>query len=224
MHPFLFRGRYNWYIIFTKPCNTSTPPLCFSVRGPPPGMFPRYPLPPHMGYPPMRPPLDSFPPGPHGPPPRPSPPGSEQPPDQTPSPQDAIWATQGIPPSPTPGPCVCGSLFFASPPSQLQYEWTMMRTNGRSVLGVCVRGWIFVNGKGEEEGVLLKTGASLSLSLSLSLSNPLLSTLFLCLLCPVFHFLLFICSGAASCISHGCHVITFFLFLSPLPTEKKKTS
>ncbi|XP_031435976.2 melanoma inhibitory activity protein 2 isoform X3 [Clupea harengus] len=64
--------------------------LPMGMRGPPPGMFPRYPLPPHMGYPPMRPPLDSFPPGPHGPPPRPSPPGSEQPPDQTPSPQDAI--------------------------------------------------------------------------------------------------------------------------------------
>ncbi|XP_076156635.1 cTAGE family member 5 isoform X4 [Alosa pseudoharengus] len=58
------------------------------MRGPPPpGMFPRYPP---MGYPPMRPPLDGFPPGPPGPPPRPSPPGSEQPAEQTPPPHDAI--------------------------------------------------------------------------------------------------------------------------------------
>ncbi|XP_062379097.1 cTAGE family member 5 isoform X7 [Sardina pilchardus] len=61
------------------------------MRGPPPpGMFPRYPP---MGYPPMRPPLDGFPPGPPGPPgppQRPSPPGSEQPAEQTPPPHDAI--------------------------------------------------------------------------------------------------------------------------------------
>ncbi|TRY75922.1 hypothetical protein DNTS_033487 [Danionella cerebrum] len=65
------------------------PPDFFGPRGPglpaigmrglpPPGMFPRapVPLPQHMGYMPPRAPSDSFPPG---PPPRPSPPGSEQP-------------------------------------------------------------------------------------------------------------------------------------------------
>ncbi|XP_062325310.1 cTAGE family member 5 isoform X2 [Osmerus eperlanus] len=58
------------------------------MRGPPPsGMFPRYPPPPHMGYPPMRPPLDGLPPG---PPLRPSPPTTQQPPDQAPSPHDVI--------------------------------------------------------------------------------------------------------------------------------------
>ncbi|XP_070983853.1 cTAGE family member 5 isoform X7 [Oncorhynchus clarkii lewisi] len=74
------------------------PPDFFSPRGPapmgmrgppPPGMFGRVPPPPpqHMGYPPMRPHPDSFPPG---PPPRPSPPGSEVSSDQSPSPQDVI--------------------------------------------------------------------------------------------------------------------------------------
>ncbi|XP_067100040.1 cTAGE family member 5 isoform X1 [Osmerus mordax] len=59
-----------------------------AMRGPPPsGMFPRYPPPPHMGYPPMRPPLDGLPPG---PPLRPSPPTTQQPPDQAPSPHDVI--------------------------------------------------------------------------------------------------------------------------------------
>ncbi|XP_045579538.1 melanoma inhibitory activity protein 2 isoform X17 [Salmo salar] len=70
------------------------PPDFFSPRGPapmgmrgppPPGMFGRVPPPPpqHMGYPPLRPHPDSFPPG---PPPRPSPPGSEVSSDQSPSP------------------------------------------------------------------------------------------------------------------------------------------
>uniref|UniRef100_A0A4W5MPZ1 MIA SH3 domain ER export factor 2 n=1 Tax=Hucho hucho TaxID=62062 RepID=A0A4W5MPZ1_9TELE len=74
------------------------PPDFFSPRGPvpmgmrglpPPGMFGRVPPPPpqHMGYPPMRPHPDSFPPG---PPPRPSPPGSEVSSDQSPSPHDVI--------------------------------------------------------------------------------------------------------------------------------------
>ncbi|XP_046870240.1 melanoma inhibitory activity protein 2-like isoform X2 [Hypomesus transpacificus] len=58
------------------------------MRGPPPsGMFPRYPPPTHMGYPPMRPPLDGLPPG---PPLRPSPPPTQQPPHQPPSPHDVI--------------------------------------------------------------------------------------------------------------------------------------
>ncbi|XP_019909675.2 melanoma inhibitory activity protein 2 isoform X3 [Esox lucius] len=62
------------------------PPM--GMRGPPPpGMLGRFPLPQHMGYPPMRPHQDSFPPG---PPPRPSPPDSEQSPDQSPSPHDVI--------------------------------------------------------------------------------------------------------------------------------------
>ncbi|XP_064881830.1 cTAGE family member 5 isoform X2 [Oncorhynchus nerka] len=74
------------------------PPDFFSPRGPapmgmrgppPPGMFGRVPPPPpqHMGYPPMRPHPDSFPPG---PPPRPSPPDSEVSSDQSPSPHDVI--------------------------------------------------------------------------------------------------------------------------------------
>ncbi|KAL0969710.1 hypothetical protein UPYG_G00231200 [Umbra pygmaea] len=74
------------------------PPDFFPLRGPvghpmgmrgppPPGMFGRFPPPQHMGYAPLRPHLDSFPPG---PPPRPSPPGSEQSPDQSPSPHDVI--------------------------------------------------------------------------------------------------------------------------------------
>ncbi|XP_024286091.1 melanoma inhibitory activity protein 2 isoform X5 [Oncorhynchus tshawytscha] len=74
------------------------PPDYFSPRGPapmgmrgppPPGMFGRVPPPPpqHMGYPPMRPHPDSFPPG---PPPRPSPPGSEVSSDQSLSPHDVI--------------------------------------------------------------------------------------------------------------------------------------
>ncbi|XP_029568976.1 cTAGE family member 5 isoform X6 [Salmo trutta] len=74
------------------------PPDFFSPRGPapmgmrgppPPGMFGRVPPPPpqHMGYPPLRPHPDSFPPG---PPPRPSPPGSEVSSDQSPSSHDVI--------------------------------------------------------------------------------------------------------------------------------------
>ncbi|XP_041710785.1 melanoma inhibitory activity protein 2 isoform X3 [Coregonus clupeaformis] len=71
---------------FFPPRGPAGPPM--GMRGPPPpGMFGRFPPPQHMGYPPMRPHPDSFPPG---PPPRPSPPGSEQSPDQSPSPHDVI--------------------------------------------------------------------------------------------------------------------------------------
>ncbi|XP_036450027.1 melanoma inhibitory activity protein 2 isoform X2 [Colossoma macropomum] len=103
---------------YFPPRGPGGPPL--GMRGPPPpGMFPRVPLPHPMAYPmmrpppdgflpgpPLRPPLpDSFPPGPPlgpplrppppdsfqpGPPPRPPPQGSEQPPEQPPSPHDVI--------------------------------------------------------------------------------------------------------------------------------------
>lgn len=56
----------------------------------PPGVFPRIPLPPHMAFPPMRPPpADHVSPE---PPSRPSPPGSEQPPEQPPPAHDIIWS------------------------------------------------------------------------------------------------------------------------------------
>ncbi|XP_036810597.1 melanoma inhibitory activity protein 2 isoform X1 [Oncorhynchus mykiss] len=71
---------------FFPPRGPAGPPI--GMRGPPPpGMFGRFPPLLHMGYAPMRPHPDSFPPG---PPPRPSPPDSEQPPDQSPSPHDVI--------------------------------------------------------------------------------------------------------------------------------------
>ncbi|XP_045573291.1 melanoma inhibitory activity protein 2 isoform X2 [Salmo salar] len=71
---------------FFPPRGPAGPPV--GMRGPPPpGMFGRFPPLLHLGYPPMRPHPDSFPPG---PPPRPSPPDSEQPPDQSPSPHDVI--------------------------------------------------------------------------------------------------------------------------------------
>ncbi|KAI5610878.1 cTAGE family member 5 isoform X8 [Silurus asotus] len=59
------------------------------LRGPPlpPGVFPRIPLPPHMAFPPMRPPADHISPEPSS---RPSPPGSEQPPEQPASAHDII--------------------------------------------------------------------------------------------------------------------------------------
>ncbi|XP_037398005.1 melanoma inhibitory activity protein 2 isoform X5 [Pygocentrus nattereri] len=99
---------------YFPPRGPGGPPL--GMRGPPPpGMFPRAPLPHPMAYPLMRPPPDGFLPGPHlrppppdsfqpgpplrppppdsfqpGPPPRPPPQGSEQPPEQLPSPHDVI--------------------------------------------------------------------------------------------------------------------------------------
>ncbi|KAF5891349.1 cTAGE family member 5 isoform X1, partial [Clarias magur] len=67
------------------------PPPHLAMRGPPsslpPGVFPRIPLPPHMSFPPMRPPGDHLS---SEPPSRPSPPGSEQPPEQPPSAHDII--------------------------------------------------------------------------------------------------------------------------------------
>ncbi|XP_030642600.1 cTAGE family member 5 isoform X2 [Chanos chanos] len=71
---------------YFPPRGPGLPPM--GMRGPPPpGMYPRMPPPQHMGYPPMRPPPESLPPG---PPPRPSPPGSEQPPEQPSASHDII--------------------------------------------------------------------------------------------------------------------------------------
>ncbi|XP_053365879.1 melanoma inhibitory activity protein 2 isoform X1 [Clarias gariepinus] len=59
------------------------PPPPLAMRG----VFPRIPLPPHIPFPPMRPPSDHLL---SEPPSRPSPPGSEQPPEQPPSAHDII--------------------------------------------------------------------------------------------------------------------------------------
>lgn len=58
------------------------PPPPLGMRGPPPGVFPRIPLPPLMPFPRMRPQTDRISPD---SPSRPSPPGSEQPPQHAPA-------------------------------------------------------------------------------------------------------------------------------------------